>query len=130
MFGGLGNIPAMLKAFQQIQEQTKDMQSRLAQVRVQGRAGGEMVVVEASGQQQILGVRIERSLLESGDAEMLEDLLISATNQALDKAREAAAQEMSKMTSSITGIPGVSEMMSKFGLGGADGNGPGGGLGR
>jgi hypothetical protein len=70
-----------------------------------------------------LGVKIEPALLKDADVEMLEDLLVSATNQALEKAQQASADEMAKMTSSLQ-LPGLSEMMSKLGMGGPGGEGP------
>jgi DNA-binding YbaB/EbfC family protein len=121
MFKGLANLASLMKDFQQIQGRTAEMQEALGRVRVEGSAGGEMVVVKANGLQQISEIKIDRSLLENPDAEMLEDLLVSATNQALDKAREATSAEMAKLTSNLQ-LPGLSEMMSKFGLGqGPDG---------
>jgi DNA-binding YbaB/EbfC family protein len=125
MFKGLSNFAALLKEAQQIQGRAEEMQAKLGQLRVEGNAGGAMVVVQASGLQRVLAVKIEPSLLEGGDAEMLEDLLVSATNQALEKAAQAAAEEMSKMTSQLQ-IPGLADMMSKLGLGGSNGNGPAG----
>jgi hypothetical protein len=125
MFKGLTNFAAILKEAQQIQGRAEEMQAKLGQLQVEGSAGGEMVVVQASGLQRILGIKIERSLLEGAgaDAEMLEDLIVSATNQALEKAAQAAADEMAKMTSQLQ-LPGLTEMMSKLGLGGSNGSGP------
>jgi nucleoid-associated protein EbfC len=120
MFKGISNFASILKEAQQIQGRAQEMQAKLGQVRVEGSAGGNMVVVEASGLQRILSVKIEPSLLKDADGEMLEDLLISATNQALEKAQQASADEMSKMTSSLQ-LPGLSEMMSKLGMGGGGG---------
>lgn len=123
MFKGISNLASILKEAQRIQGRAQEMQAKLGQVRVEGSAGGNMVVVEASGLQRILSVKIEPSLLKDADAEMLEDLLVSATNQALEKAQQAAADEMGKMTSSLQ-LPGLSEMMSKFGMGGGGEEGP------
>jgi len=120
MFKGISNFASILKEAQQIQGRAQEMQAKLGQVRVEGSAGGNMVVVEASGLQRILSVKIEPSLLKDADGEMLEDLLISATNQALEKAQQASADEMSKMTSSLQ-LPGLSEMMAKLGMGGGGG---------
>ena len=121
MFKGLANLASLMKDFQQIQGRTAEMQEALGRVRVEGSAGGEMVVVKANGLQQISEIKIDRSLLENPDVEMLEDLLVSATNQALEKAREATSAEMAKLTSNLQ-LPGLSEMMSKLGLGqGPDG---------
>jgi DNA-binding YbaB/EbfC family protein len=117
MFKGLSNLTTLLKEVHQIQGRTEEMQQKLGQLRVDGRAGGEMVTVQADGLQRIVAIKIEPGLLQ--DAEMLEDLLVAATNQALDKSRELAAEEFSKITQMQ--LPGLSEMMSKFGLGGGGG---------
>ncbi len=119
MFKGLTNFAAILKEAQQIQGRAEEMQAKLGQLRVQGSAGGGMVVVEASGLQRILSIKIEPSLLEGSDSEMLEDLLVSATNQALEKGAQAAADEMAKMTSNLQ-LPGLNDMMAKLGLGGSN----------
>jgi DNA-binding YbaB/EbfC family protein len=91
------------------------MQEKLADLRVEGAAGGGMVTVEASGQQKILGCRIEPGLFAAGDREMLEELVAAAANQALDRAREAAAREMSGMMDGID-LPGLDETLSRLGL--------------
>src|SRR5690606_12207945 len=90
MFKGLGDMAGVLRQAQEMQSRLKEMQERLAALQVEGTAGGGMVTVTASGQQKILGVKIEPTLLEARDAEVLQDLVLVATNQALDKAREAA----------------------------------------
>ena len=113
MFKGLSNLSTLIKEVQQFQGRTDEMQQKLAQLRVEGRAGGEMVTVQADGLQRIVGIKIDPSLL--ADGEMLEDLLVAATNQALDKSREMATEEFSKITQMQ--LPGLSEMMAKFGLG-------------
>jgi nucleoid-associated protein EbfC len=119
MLKGLSNFAAILKEAQQIQGRAEEMQAKLGQLRVEGSAGGGMVVVEASGLQRILSIKIEPSLLDGSDKEMLEDLLVSATNQALEKGAQAAADEMAKMTSGLQ-LPGLTDMMAKLGLGGSN----------
>lgn len=111
MFKGLGDIAQMFKQAQQLQGKMSEVQEGLAQLRVVGQAGGSMVCVTANGQQRILGVKIEESLLKSGDSEMIEDLVVAATNQALERAREAATQAMTQVTGDI---PGLDAAMSKF----------------
>ena len=115
MLKGIGNLASIFKQAQQFQGRMSEFQENLGQLRVEGQAGGGMVTVEASGHQKILNIRVEESLLESDDREMLEDLLVAAVNQALDKAKEAAAEEMSKMTGDMN-LPGLEEALSKFGL--------------
>lgn len=117
MLKGLGNLASIMKQAQEMQGRMKDVQENLARLKVQGMAGGGMVTVEANGQQKILSCTVEDSLLESGDKEMVEDLLVAAVNQALDKAKQAAADEMSKVTGGMN-LPGLDDALSKFGLGG------------
>jgi nucleoid-associated protein EbfC len=121
MFKGLSNLANLMKDAQQLQGRTAEMQEKLGRLKFEGRAGGEMVVVTANGLQKIVSIKVEPSLLDSGDAEVLEDLLVAATNQALDKAREAIAEEMSKMMSSNFQLPGLADLMAKFGSGGPSG---------
>jgi DNA-binding YbaB/EbfC family protein len=122
MFGKLGDIASLLKQAPEIMRQAQEMQGkaaemqeRLAQLQVEGTAGGGMVSVTATGQQKILGVTIDPSLIADGDKEMLEDLLVAAVNQAIDKARAAASEEMSKLTGNMN-VPGMGDVMSKFGM--------------
>jgi DNA-binding YbaB/EbfC family protein len=91
------------------------MQERLKEVRVEGTAGGGMVTVEASGQQQILAVRIDPAVFEGADRELLEDLVVGAANQALEKSRAAAAEEMQRLTGDMDS-PAIKDMMTKLGL--------------
>ncbi|QDV50758.1 YbaB/EbfC family nucleoid-associated protein [Gimesia fumaroli] len=113
MFKGLGNIAGMMKQFSEMQGKMQEMQEKLGQLRFEGSAGGGMVNVEANGQQKILNCKIDQTLFDSGDKEMIEDLLIAATNQALDKAREGAAEEMAQITGGMN-IPGLEDALSKF----------------
>lgn len=112
MLKGLGNIASMLKQAQEFQGKMNDLQEKLGQLRVEASAGAGMVTVEATGQQKIVACRIEESVFESHDREMLEDLFVAATNQALEKAREAAAAEMQKLTGNLN-IPGLGDALAK-----------------
>src|SRR5215475_8374120 len=116
MFKGLSNLTTLFKEAQQFQGRTEEMQKNLAQQRVEGKAGGDMVSVQVDGLQHVVSVKVDPSLFQTADAEMLEDLLVAATNQALDKSRELAAAEFAKMTQMQ--LPGLSDMLSKFGVGG------------
>ena len=71
--------------------------------------------VEVNGQFQMLSCKIDPSLFQGGDQELLEDLVVSAMNQGVEKAKLAAAEEMSKVTGGIN-LPGMQEMLSKFGM--------------
>ena len=116
MFKGLGNLSGMLQQAREMQEKMSAVRDRVAEIRVEGSSGGEMVRVQATGDLSITGVTIEPSLLESQNRELLEDLLAAAVNQALSKAKDAAAREMSQVTSGLN-IPGLQDALSKLGLG-------------
>lgn len=120
MFKKIANIASMVKQAQQMQGRMAEMQESLANLKVEASAGGGMVKVEANGQQKILGVQIEASLMESNDTEMIEDLMVAAVNQALDKARETAAEEMAKITGDLN-VPGLSDALEQMSPGGAPG---------
>ncbi len=102
---------------QQLQGKMADAKEKIAEIRVEGTAGGEMVKVEASGDMRILSVSIEQSLMDTQDREMLEELVAAATNQALQKAKEAAAAQMAEVAGGMD-IPGLGDALSKMGLDG------------
>ena len=116
MLKGLGNIANMLKQAQEMQGRMSEAQEKLSNLTVDGVAGGGMVSVTANGQQKVLSIRVEESVMD--DREMLEDLLVAAVNQALDKTRQQAGEEMKKVTGDVE-LPGLDEALSKLGLGGS-----------
>lgn len=118
MFDQLKNIGSMMKQAQQMQGKMAEVKDQIAELRVEGIAGGEMVKVQATGDFKIVSVQIEPSLLETQDREMIEELVAAATNQALQKAKEAAAAAMQEVAGGLD-IPGLGDAMSKFGLGGS-----------
>jgi DNA-binding YbaB/EbfC family protein len=113
VFKSLGNIANMMKQAQEMKSRMAELEANLAQVRVKGSAGGGMVNVEANGQQKILFVRIDEKLLTTDDREMLEDLIAAATNDALNLAKQAAAEQMSEITGGLN-LPGMEEMMQQL----------------
>ena len=122
MFKGLGQLASLMKQAQQLQGRMKDMQEILRKLKVEGTAGGGMVTVEMNGQQQLLACRIEESLFASHDRELVEDVVVAAVNQAMEKVRQTTAEEMSKITGGMD-VPGLSNALSEMGLGGTDGQG-------
>ena len=117
MFDQLKNLGNMMQQAQQIQGRMQEAKEKVAELRVEGIAGGEMVKVTASGDMKIVSVQIEPSLLETQDRELVEELVTAATNQALQKAKEAAASAMSEVAGDMN-IPGLGDALSKMGLGG------------
>jgi DNA-binding YbaB/EbfC family protein len=102
---GFGNL---VREAQKLQAQLEALKEEVSKRKVEASAGGGMVVVEANGAQEILAVRIDREAITPDDPQMLEDLVLAAVNEALRKAREMVAQEMSKLAGGIGGkIPGL-----------------------
>jgi DNA-binding YbaB/EbfC family protein len=101
-----GNVGNMMKQAQAMQEQLAKIQEQAASKTVDGTAGGGMVTVSVSGAMQVVALKIDPEVLKSGDAEMLQDLIVAATNDALRKARDMMAEEMKSITGGLR-IPGL-----------------------
>jgi nucleoid-associated protein EbfC len=100
------NQQQMMKQLQQVQARMAKMQEELNEVTVIGTAGGGVVSVTVDGHQKVLAVTIEPEALEEG-AEMLSDLVLAASNDALDKSRAAAAANMAQLTAGLGLPPGL-----------------------
>jgi DNA-binding YbaB/EbfC family protein len=106
--GNLGNMAKMLKEAGKIKERMEEMQRELAAMTVEGSSGGGMVKVTANGRQEIVSVGIEDEVASDGDREMLEDLVRAAVNAALEKSRDMAREELSKITGGLgIDLPGI-----------------------
>ena len=96
----------LLKNAQKIQEQMGSFQERLEKIRVTGSAGGGMTEIDMNGRMEVLAVRIAPEAME--DAEMLQDIITAAFNNAMGKIREVVNQEMGTMIpGGIQNIPGM-----------------------
>ncbi|MFH1502932.1 MAG: YbaB/EbfC family nucleoid-associated protein [Candidatus Eisenbacteria bacterium] len=92
------NMAKMLKEAQKLEKQLAEVRELLAEMRVEGTAGGGVVKVEMNGQRDVVSVSIAPEALDDADAGMLEDLLLSALRDAKQKSDEMAAREMTKVT--------------------------------
>jgi DNA-binding YbaB/EbfC family protein len=101
--GGPGNMMAKM---QELQQQLMQTQAALAEESVEASAGGGAVRVIMSGTQECQQVIIDESLLEDGDVEMLQDLILLAVNQAIHDSQALAARRLGPLTGGL-GIPGV-----------------------
>ncbi len=105
---GIGDI---MKQAQKMQEKMQKIQDELADLQVEASSGGGMVTVVANGKQEILEVRIDKQVVDPEDVEMLEDLVVAAVNQAMEKAQELANNEMGKAAGGMLGnLPGGFKM--------------------
>jgi nucleoid-associated protein EbfC len=102
--GGMGNL---LKQAQEMQSRMAKIQEELAQKTVEGSAGGGMVRVTVNGQLALTAIKIDPTVINSEEKEMLEDLIMAAINDGMRKARDMASTEMSKITGGLK-IPGLS----------------------
>lgn len=101
--GGMGNL---LKQAQEMQARLTQIQEELARKTVEGSSGGGMVQVTVNGQLALSSVKIDPSVINPQEKEMLEDLIQAAVNDGLRRAREMASEEMSKVTGGFK-IPGL-----------------------
>jgi nucleoid-associated protein EbfC len=100
---GFGNL---MKEAQKLQQQMATLQEEVAQKKVEATAGGGMVTVAANGKQELLSIKIDPEVINRDDAQMLEDLVLAACNEALRKSRELVQQELGKLTGGLK-IPGL-----------------------
>jgi len=100
---GFGNL---MKEAQKLQAQMEALQAEAAKKKVDATAGGGMVTVEANGKQELTAIKIDREVINPEDAQMLEDLVLAATNEALRKSKEMVQAEMGKITAGLK-IPGL-----------------------
>ena len=100
--GGLGGLGGMFSGMQQRMEQ---MKAEAAQTEVEGSAGGGLVTVVANGGMEVVRVRISPDAAD--DTEMLEDLIVAATNDAMRKAKDVLGQKMSSLMGGMPLPPGL-----------------------
>ena len=100
---GMGN---MMKQAQKLQAKMLKMQEEMAEKTVETSAGGGMIGVVANGRQQLVSITIDKEVVDPDDVEMLQDLILAAVNDALNKAQEMVAGEMGKLTGGFN-IPGM-----------------------
>ena len=106
MRGGMGNMQNMMKQMQKMQKKMAEAQEELGEKKVEGTAGGGMVSVVVTGHKEIVEVTIKSEVVDPDDIEMLQDLVLAATNDALKKADELTNQTMGQFTKGMN-IPGL-----------------------
>jgi len=100
------NMNSMMKQAQKLQKQMMQTQAELATKTIEASAGGGMVKVIANGAQKIESIALEKEVVDPEDVEMLQDLILAAVNDALNKSQEMVSSEMSKLTGGLN-IPGL-----------------------
>lgn len=107
-----GNIPGMGNIMKQVQQMVEDqqkMEEELAEQRVETSAGGGMVKAVANGRGELLEIKIDPQVVDPDDVEMLQDLIVSAIREALEKVRAIRDERVRELTGglNIPGMPGM-----------------------
>jgi DNA-binding YbaB/EbfC family protein len=105
--GGMpGNMNNLMKQAQKMQRQMEETTKELEEKEVSASAGGGAVTVTVSGKKEVTKVKLSQEVVDPDDIEMLEDLIVAATNEALRKMEEVSQSEMSKITGGLGGLGG------------------------
>ena len=105
--GGMpGNMNNLMKQAQKMQKQMEEQAKELESKEVTAAAGGGAVEVTVSGKKEVTKVKIDPDAVDPDDVEMLEDLIMAATNEALRKMDDLSTQSMSKITGGLGGFGG------------------------
>lgn len=105
--GGMpGNMNNLMKQAQKMQRQMEETTKALEEKEVTAAAGGGAVEVTVSGKKEVVKIKLKEEVVDPDDIEMLEDLIIAATNEALRKMEEVSQDEMSKITGGLGGMGG------------------------
>ena len=104
-FGGMGgmNMHNLMKQAQRMQRKMEETQAALAEKKIETTSGGGAVKIVITGKKVIESIKINPEVVDSDDVEMLEDLILSAVNEAVRQADEYANSEMSKVTGGMGG---------------------------
>lgn len=113
VFQGLSNFATLLRQAQQMGPKLQAIQQQLKDARATGSAGGDMVVVEVNGLSEVVAIKLDPALVSRGDAEMIQDLMVAAVNQALVKAKELHVEAMKSLTDGVD-MPGLQDMLARM----------------
>ena len=106
MAKGFGNMQGLMQQAQAMQKKLAKMQEEMAVKEITGTSGGNSVSVVVNGKQEVLSIKIDPSVLQANDVEMLQDLVLTAVNDALNRSRTMTEQAMSSITGGMN-IPGL-----------------------
>ncbi len=104
------DISNIMEQARGMQEKMAKIQADLAQKIITGSSGGGMVLVTVNGQGDVISMSIEKAVIDPGESEMLQDLIVAATNDAIRKSKELSKQELGQLTGGLN-IPGLSNLL-------------------
>ena len=103
---GMGNMQGMMKQMQKMQKKMAEAQEKLGEERLEATEGGGMVKVIVSGEKEVIDVEINPDVVDPEDVEILQDLIVIATNEAMKKAEELTNSTMGQFTKGLN-LPGM-----------------------
>ena len=106
-FGGGGNMQALMRQAQKMQEDMQTKQAELEEREYDISAGGGVVNLKINGKKEILSISLEPEIIDPDDKETLEDILVAAVNEAIKRVEDTNNEEMSKITGALGGMPGM-----------------------
>ena len=101
------NLGQMMKQAQQMQSKMAEMQASMETIEVTGSSGGGLIKVTLNGKSEVKGIKIDPSLLDANEIEILEDLITAAFNDAKTKVETLMQEEMAKVTGGLKLPPGM-----------------------
>ena len=116
MFKEIGQFASIMKQAQGMQGRIAESKERIAKLEVQGEAGSGMVTVTLNGTMRMIGCHINPQLVSTGNPQLLENLVMAATNEAMEKLLAEQAREMNAITGGMN-LPGISDALGGFGSG-------------
>lgn len=105
-FGNMPGMGGMMKQVQKMMEDTQKLEQELGETRVDATSGGGMVTAVVNGKGELLEIKIDPQVVDPEDVEMLQDLVVSAIREALEKATELKTGRMQQLTGGLN-IPGL-----------------------
>lgn len=101
----IGGQPNMMQQFQRVQAQMEEMQNQLAEETVTASVGGGAIKIVMTGDQKVVSVTIDPELLKDADVDMLQDLMVSGVNAALDQSRALQSERLGPLAGGLSGLP-------------------------
>lgn len=105
-FGGGGNMNNMMRQMQKLQKKMEEAQEKVNETELEATAGGGMVTVRINGNKEVLGIEIDPEIVDPEDVEMLQDMILVAVNDAINKANDLQEKEVGGLTGGLN-IPGL-----------------------
>jgi DNA-binding YbaB/EbfC family protein len=115
MFGKMMELGSLMKHAREFGGRMQEMNEKLKDLRAEGSAAGGLVLVSVNGLQELVSCKIDPNVFQQGDAELLEELIVNAVNDAMDEARAQQAETMKSLAGNIDmgSLTGILEKFTK-----------------